>query len=159
MSNPNTGEVLTIIRPVKRGRPIFPRIPGMPSLQLHPAINLSGITLYHCARKFGTVYITSLESPDFSSLQKSSNWVNGTVTAWLSGTIQLKILYFAVNLLTSVEGYPKLAIVLLNPPGKLMLWRDTFLSMSSRILPGNILSPAPDGNALQFKMALDNVVG
>lgn len=140
MRNPNTGEVSTILKPGQHGQIIFPLIPGMPGLRLHPQINLCGGTLYHVVSELEMLSCRSLELSGSSSLLRNSDWVTGTVMVWSAGEIPLKIVFLAAGTLKSELGYPKLAIALLNPQYRLLLWRTTFLSMSSKTPHGNISS-------------------
>lgn len=145
MSNPNTGEALIILKRGRPGRPFWPRIPGMPSLHLHLPATASGGILYHFLDEFENVSLQSLVSTGCLKLLKSSPWVTGTVMAWLSGTVDIKTIFLATRLLKSEEGYPRLAIVVSNRQTRLLLWRTTYLSMSSKTLPGNMTSVAPVG--------------
>jgi len=145
MRNPNIGEALTTVKPDKHGRTYWPHIPGMPSLRVHLPAEVSVRTLYQSWDGLEGLAMIQLYSPGCLSQLKSLPWVAGTVMVWCAGHWNLRHLYSASRIIASTDGYPRLALVVFNQRTRLMLYRSTFLSMSSKIPPGNGISLALDG--------------
>lgn len=160
----NTGGASIILGRDKHGLICWPHISGMPSLQLRPQTLPFGSILYHSLRLQDGWSVDELQTSSSAGVDllrlKSSNWVTGTVMVWQRGSLDVKDLTSMIHCLQSLSGWPRLGIAVSSPQNLVLLWRDTYLSMSSSPLRGNTTSGGRAGNLTKttqnsYKLPLD----